>query len=174
MNLPFSLPRPGVTAPRFSPRLTGAIAVGTLLFSLASCTPSPSPTPPSSPPAIPSANPAASSPPSPAPSAHGGQGGQVIESGPYHLELVTLKESGGVHLDFYLQTGDDHTPIANATVVAQIQGPSGAPTQLPLRYDASGKHYAALLAPAPAGNYRLVILSDIKGEKVNARFNLKL
>ncbi|HEY9884339.1 MAG TPA: hypothetical protein V6C98_12090, partial [Thermosynechococcaceae cyanobacterium] len=30
---------------------------------------------------------------------HGGQGGQVIESGLYHLELVTAKESTGTHID---------------------------------------------------------------------------
>jgi hypothetical protein len=38
------------------------------------------------------------------------QGGQVVESGPYHMEFVVAKEPNGTHLDFYLQNGDNHAP----------------------------------------------------------------
>ncbi len=51
------------------------------------------------------------------------KGGQVIESGPYHLEFVSEPESNGTHMDFYLQKGDNHEAIPNAKVTAQVQLP---------------------------------------------------
>lgn len=138
----------------------------------------PTPTPP----------PTADNPPlqSPAPSAtpvpngqskkmapHGGQGGQVIESGPYHLELVSAVETGAVHLDFYLQNGADHSPIADATVMGKLQGPDGAEQDLIFKYSAQDEHYTALLSNPAPGDYKLAILSDIKGEKVNGRFSFE-
>jgi|SRR6476469_1226205 len=53
------------------------------------------------------------------------QGGQVIESGNYHLELVPEQEDNGTHIDFYLQKGDNHEAIPDAKVTAQIQSPTG-------------------------------------------------
>lgn len=99
------------------------------------------------------------------------QGGQVIEAGPYHLELVTLKESSGMHLDFYLQKGDTHEAIPDATVKAQIQLPDGTQKMLDFEYDSTGKHYFATLSNTATGKYNVAILTDIKGEKVNGRFN---
>lgn len=101
------------------------------------------------------------------------KGGQVIESGKYHLEFVALKEADGTHLDFYLQTGDNHVAISNAKVTAQIQLPDGTQKELPLTYDAAGKHYAALLPEKATGEYKVAVLSDINGEKVNGRFSFK-
>lgn len=98
------------------------------------------------------------------------QGGQVIESGPYHLELVTFDEGNGIHLDFYLQKGDTHEAIPNAKVTAQVQRPDGSQASIDLDYDAQGGHYAALLPTTATGEYNVVILSDIEGEKVNGRF----
>jgi hypothetical protein len=51
-------------------------------------------------------------------STHGGQGGQVIETGVYHLEFIAAPEATGTHLDFFLQRGDGHAPVPNATVTA--------------------------------------------------------
>ncbi len=102
---------------------------------------------------------------------HGGQGGQVIESGPYHLELVTGKETSGTHLDLFLQKGDNHEAIPNAKVTAQVQLPDGTQQSLDMKYDAGDKHYTAILPSAAAGEYKVVILSDINGEKVNARYS---
>ena len=99
------------------------------------------------------------------------QGGQVVESGPYHLEFVSEKENNGVHLDFYLQKGDNHEAIPNAKVTAQVQLPDGTQKSLPLTYDAEGKHYTALLAGNATGDYQVKITSDINGEKVDGRFN---
>lgn len=102
---------------------------------------------------------------------HGGQGGQVIESGPYHLELVTGKETSGTHLDLFLQKGDNHEAIPNAKVTAQVQLPDGTQQSLNMKYDAGDKHYTAILPSAVAGEYKVAILSDINGEKVNARYS---
>lgn len=104
---------------------------------------------------------------------HGGQGGQIIESGPYHLELVTVNETDGTHIDFFLQKGDNHTPISNAKVTAQVQLPDGSQKALDLKYDASGKHYYTMLPGMVAGEYKVAILSDIQGERVNARYTFK-
>ena len=104
---------------------------------------------------------------------HGGQDGQVIESGPYHLELVTAKESEGVHLDFFLQKGDNHEAIPNANVTAQVQLPDGSQQTLDFKYDAGEKHYTAMLPGVLNGEAKVAILSDINGEKVNGRFTVK-
>ncbi|MBI4784539.1 MAG: hypothetical protein HY785_24975 [Oscillatoriophycideae cyanobacterium NC_groundwater_1537_Pr4_S-0.65um_50_18] len=99
------------------------------------------------------------------------QGGQVVEVGPYHLELVTLKEASGVHLDFYLQQGDTHEAIPDINVTGQIQLPSGTQKTVQFEYDVDGKHYVAILPETAAGEYKVAILTDIKGEKVNGRFS---
>jgi len=104
---------------------------------------------------------------------HGGQGGQVIESGVYHLELVTAKEATATHIDFFLQKGDNHEAIPNAKVTAQVQLPDGSQKALAMKYDAGDQHYTAILPSAAAGEYKVAILSDINGEKVNGRFSFK-
>ncbi len=102
------------------------------------------------------------------------QGGQVIESGIYHLELVIAPEENGIHLDFFLQKGDTHEAIPDAKVTAQVHLPDGTQKNLDLAYDAPAKHYGVNLSGKAKGEYKVVILSDIKGEKVNGRFNFKL
>lgn len=102
---------------------------------------------------------------------HGGQGGQVIESGVYHLEFIPEKEGDTVHLDFYLQKGDNHEAVPGAKVTAQVQLPDGSQKALPMEYDAEGKHYTAKLDGAGSGAYQVAVLSDIQGEKVNGRFS---
>ncbi|NER47205.1 MAG: DUF4426 domain-containing protein [Symploca sp. SIO1A3] len=99
------------------------------------------------------------------------QGGQVIESGLYHLELVSLPEDSGVHLDFFLQTGSDHQAIPDAKVTGQVQLPNGEQKSLDFTYDSEGKHYFAVLPEKATGEYKVVIQTDIKGEKVNGRFS---
>lgn len=97
-------------------------------------------------------------------------GGQVIESGQYHLEFVHAAEPSGTHLDFYLQRGDNHEPIPDANVTAQVQLPDGTPKTLNMNYDAAGKHYTAMLPGQASGEYKIAILSEVNGEKVNGRF----
>lgn len=125
-------------------------------------------------------SPAAASPAAVSPAAkgdsdekHGGQGGQVIESGQYHLEFVPEKEATETHIDFFLQKGDNHEPIPNAKVTAQVQLPDGSQKSLSMKYDAIDKHYTVILPGNAAGEYKVAILSDISGEKVNGRFGFK-
>lgn len=98
-------------------------------------------------------------------------GGQVIEAGQYHLEFVPEKEAELSHLDFYLFQGETHTPVPNAKVTAQVKLPDGSHLALAMAYDPADKHYTAKLPGAAAGTYKVAILSDIKGEKVNGRFS---
>lgn len=98
-------------------------------------------------------------------------GGQVVESGPYHLEFVPETEANGTHMDFFLQKGDNHEAIPNANVTAQIQLPDGTQKTLPLTYDAEGKHYTAMLPEKAAGQYQVKVTSDINGQKVDGRFS---
>jgi hypothetical protein len=102
---------------------------------------------------------------------HGGQGGQVLEVGAYHLELVPEKEADVTHLDVFLQKGDKHEAVPNAKMSAQVQLPDGSQKTLAFKYDPTEKHYTAKLPGAAAGAYKVAILSDIDGKKVNGRFN---
>ena len=102
------------------------------------------------------------------------QGGQVVEAGAYHLELLMVKEENNIHLDFFLQTGDTHAAIPDAKVTAQVQFPDGSQKSYDLAYDAPNQHYATNLPTNASGEYKIAILTDIKGEKVNGRFSFKL
>ncbi|MCY7279001.1 MAG: hypothetical protein LH702_36010 [Phormidesmis sp. CAN_BIN44] len=99
------------------------------------------------------------------------KGGQVIESGAYHLEFVPEQEAEGTHLDFYLQKGDNHEAVSTAKVTAQVQSPDGTQKSLDMKYDPADKHYTVLMPGTTTGEYKVAILSDISGEKVNGRFN---
>lgn len=98
------------------------------------------------------------------------KGGQVVESGPYHLELVVEKEADKTHLDFYLQRGDNHQTIPNAKITGQIQMPDRTQKTLTFTYDQKDKHYTALLPGKVAGQYQMKITADINGQKVDGRF----
>lgn len=99
------------------------------------------------------------------------QGGQVVESGSYHLELLPVPEADGIHLDFFLQKGENHEAIPDAKVTAQVQLPDGEQKTLDMEYDAEGKHYVAFFPTQAVGEYKVAIQTDINGEKVNSRFS---
>ncbi|MEB3178112.1 MAG: hypothetical protein VKL59_03585 [Nostocaceae cyanobacterium] len=99
-------------------------------------------------------------------------GGQVVETGDYHLELVTEKQDKGTALHFYLEKGEKHEPVANAKVTAQVQLPDGTEKALDLNYDAKGKEYTASLPGNIAGQYQMKVTADIGGEKVTGRFTI--
>lgn len=61
--------------------------------------------------------------------------------------------------------------MADATVVAQVQLPDGTQQALSMEYDAAGEHFFGFLPSQAAGDYKAVIQTDIKGEKINARFS---
>lgn len=180
------IPSPDAMTPHFSltkaldlKRLPGMVlAVGAI--AIAGCSGSPSPPSASSPQGSPAATPTATSTATPTATAaatpadhsQSQQGGQVVEVGPYHLELVMIQEEGGAHVDLFLQTGDDHTPIPTATVTAQIQDPAGNERTLPLPYDAAGQHYAGTLPDTPSGNYQIRILAKVGDDAPTARFSV--
>ena len=97
-------------------------------------------------------------------------GGQVVETGTYHLEFVPEKEANGTHMDFYLQKGENHEAIPNAKVTAQVQLPDGTQKSFNLKYDTEGKHYTALLPVNATGQYQVKVTSNINGQKVDGRF----
>ncbi|WP_414550753.1 hypothetical protein [Anabaena sp. CCY 0017] len=99
------------------------------------------------------------------------KGGQVVETGTYHLEFLADKEAGGSHLDLYLLTGDTHETVPDANVTAEVQTPDGTEKTLPFTYNSGDKHYTAMLNEAASGQYQVRITADVKGEKVNGRFS---
>ncbi|HEY9297446.1 MAG TPA: hypothetical protein VIQ31_13955 [Phormidium sp.] len=99
------------------------------------------------------------------------KGGQVVETGKYHIEFVPVNEANGTHLDLYLLTSNNHEAVSDAKVKAQVQLPNGEQKSLDFAYDAKGKHYAVLLPEKAPGEYKVVILSEVAGEKVNSRFS---
>lgn len=99
------------------------------------------------------------------------KGGQVVESGKYHFELVPEKSANETHLDLYLQKGDDHQTITDAKVSGEIQSPDGQSKAITFTYDAEGKHYAAVVTGKTAGAYQLKVNAAIAGEKADGRFS---
>lgn len=106
-------------------------------------------------------------------SSEGSYGGQVVESGAYHLEFVPESEETGTHLDLYLQRGDTHEAVPNANITAQVQSPDGKQQSLNLTYDAEGKHYAVLFPGTTTGQHQVKITADVSGETVNGRFSFQ-
>ncbi|MEH2263657.1 hypothetical protein [Nostoc sp.] len=105
-------------------------------------------------------------------SQHGeSKGGQVLETGAYHLEFVPEKEANGTHMDFYLLKSDNHETISNAKVKAQVQTPDGKLKTLNLNYDKEGKHYTVLLPEKSSGQYQVKMLVNVDGKKVDGRFS---
>ncbi len=108
------------------------------------------------------------------PSSHGDapqKGGQVVETGKYHLEFVPEKEDKGVHLDFYVLNDANHQAIPNAKVTGQIQLPNGTEKSLNFTYDADGKHYTVFFPEKTPGQYQVKMTADVNGDKANGRFN---
>jgi hypothetical protein len=146
------------------------------LLVLTGCGASPTATVPTTQPtASPTSSPIAS--PTNSPAAAGGgvanQGGMVVESGPYHLELVPGKEGSNTHLDLFVQKGDTHEAIPDAKVTAQVQLPDGSQQSVDMAYDAPAKHYAGKVPTVAAGEYKVIAQAEIAGEKINARFSFK-
>lgn len=102
-----------------------------------------------------------------------GMGGQIVETGDYHLEFLTHKADSGVSLDFMIGKGEAHTPVTTAKVTAQVQQPDGTQQALEMKYDAGEKVYKAILPKAAPGEYNVAILTDVDGKKMNSRFSFK-
>ena len=103
--------------------------------------------------------------------AHEGESNkQTIETDSYHLEFLPIVTTDGVQLDFHLQDEENHQSIHDAEVTAHIEFPDGERKSLKLTYDSADKGYTAFLPAQMTGEYKVAIQTDIKGEKVNGRF----
>lgn len=99
------------------------------------------------------------------------KGGQVVETGNYHLEFLAEPEAGGSHLDLYLLTGDTHATVPNANVTALVQMPDGQEKTVPFTYSDKDKHYTGMLNVTASGQYQVRITANVNGETVNGRFS---
>lgn len=99
------------------------------------------------------------------------KGGQAVESGKYHLELVQKKEPNATHLDLYVMTGDTHDVITDAKVTAEVQLPDGKQESVPLSYDANSQHYAGKVASKTPGQHQVKVTAMIGANKADGRFS---
>lgn len=105
----------------------------------------------------------------------GGHGtGQSVEVDGYHIELKPHKEDKVTHLDVAVQKGENHEVVIGAKVTAEIKMSDGTSKTLALPYKETEKVYGTGLSDLPPGDYKLIVLSEIEGKKVNARFTTKL
>jgi uncharacterized lipoprotein YmbA len=102
---------------------------------------------------------------------HGGKGGQVVESGKYHLELIPEKSANETHLDLYVQKGDGHESVTDAKVSGEIQSPDGQSKPISFTYDAEGKHYAGVVPGKTTGAYQLKVTASVGADKADGRFS---
>lgn len=98
------------------------------------------------------------------------KGGQVIESGKYHLELKPEKAADKTHLDFYLKIDATQKDIPDAKVSGVVQTPDGKEAPVTFTYEAKDKRYAANVPGKAAGTYNVKITANIGSEKANGRF----
>jgi hypothetical protein len=98
------------------------------------------------------------------------KGGQVVESGKYHLELANEKEADKTHLDFILRIDATQKDISDAKVSGVVQTPDGKELPVAFTYDAKGKHYAADFPGKAAGKYNLKITASVGSDKPTGRF----
>lgn len=100
------------------------------------------------------------------------KGGQVVESPPYHIELVTKPSDNGTQLYLYLLHEAEERVITDAQVTANVQKPDGEQQTVKLVYEPAEESYAGLLAAQTTGQYNLVVQIDIGGKKINSRFSI--
>ncbi|MGJ5628014.1 hypothetical protein [Nostoc sp. CALU 1950] len=98
--------------------------------------------------------------------------GQVIESGKYHLEFTPDIEKDSTHLDISVH-GEQDQAITDAKLTAQVQLPDGSNKTLQVPYNTEEKQYTVNLPVTATGEYKVVIQTDVKGEKFNGRFAFK-
>jgi hypothetical protein len=96
---------------------------------------------------------------------------EPVKMGDYLMELESHKEGNSLHFDFHLHKGKDE--VADAKVTAQLQIPDGSQKSLEMPFSSEEKAYVAKLESAATGEYKVAVLSDLKGEKMNARFTIK-
>ncbi|MEA5625214.1 hypothetical protein [Nostoc sp. UHCC 0251] len=97
---------------------------------------------------------------------------QVVESGKYNLEFKPDIEKDSTHLDISVHSEQDKA-ITDAKLTAQVKLPDGTNKTLQVPYNSEEKQYTAKLPATATGEYKVVIQTDVKGEKFNGRFTFK-
>lgn len=92
--------------------------------------------------------------------------------GKYHVEFKPDPDKDAIHLDTVLH-GDKDVQIVDAKLIAQVQLPDGTNKTLSVLYNTEEKQYTATLPMAKAGDYKVVMQVDVKGDKFNSRFSFK-
>jgi hypothetical protein len=101
-----------------------------------------------------------------------GHKGQVVQSGKYHIEFTSHLEKDSTHLDIKVH-GEKDQEITDAKLTAQVQLPDGTSQTLAAPYNTEEKQYVAKLPTTATGDYKVVLQSDVKGDKFNSRFSFK-
>jgi hypothetical protein len=101
-----------------------------------------------------------------------GHSGQVVQVGKYHIEFKPDPDKDTIHLDTVIH-GDKDAKIVDAKLVAQVQLPDGSNKTLPVPYSTEENQYTAKLPVGGAGDYKVVMQVDVKGDKFNSRFSFK-
>lgn len=98
--------------------------------------------------------------------------GQVVDLGKYHVEFKpeTLKDA--THLDITVHGEKDET-VTDAKLTAQVQLPDGSNKTVDIPYNAGEKQYTTAFKETAAGEYKIVLQTDIGGDKSNGRFSFK-
>jgi hypothetical protein len=98
------------------------------------------------------------------------KGGEVKESGKYHLELVNKKEADKTHLDFILKIDATQKDIPDAKVSGEVVVPGGKQLPLTFTYSAKDKSYKADIPGKATGAYNVKINAAIGADKPSGRF----
>jgi hypothetical protein len=99
-------------------------------------------------------------------------GGQIVDLGKYHVEFKPEIQKDATHLDMAVH-GEKDEEITDAKLIAQVQLPDGSNKTVNIPYNAGEKQYTTVLKEAAAGEYKIVLQTDIKGQKLNGRFGFK-
>jgi hypothetical protein len=97
---------------------------------------------------------------------------QVVNSGKYHLEFNPDIVEDSTHLNISVH-GEQDQAITDAKLTAQVKLPDGSNKTLQVPYNIEEKQYTAKLPATATGEYKVVIQTNVKGEKFNGRFAFK-
>jgi hypothetical protein len=98
---------------------------------------------------------------------------QVVQLERYHIDLRPDPDGDFIHLDTKIHDLQDR-PIIDAKIVAQVQLPDNTNQTIQVKYNVEEKQYTGKLTASKAlGDYKVVLLTNARGEKFNSRFSFK-
>jgi hypothetical protein len=159
-------------------QLTASLLTTALLVVAAACN-NTSPTPDASQSTTsgspsPSGSVAASNSASPSPSdsaAASNNNPNAIESDGIQLVFSPSTEANQTHVDVFVQKVGSREPIPTAKITMQVQTPNGQTQNIPVKYDAAGKHFGGVVPGAAAGQYQVKVSAVVDGKTLDGRFS---